>query len=184
MEPIVSIVIKGDLTWISLKFISEKSDMLSLFFRTLERYLEESENDNMETETAAFLTLLPLELGGQYYITAMRPLFWALEPESVGEDMRTLRMVFFSEDIAFLESDFEDEFFEGAKALAESSDAEYASEEDTDDDYSRAARDAEFTDSERYFADFDDDDDDEDEDDEDDDDDEDTPPDRSSYVYR
>lgn len=177
MEPIVNIIIGGDITWISLKFISEKSGNLSMFFRTLERYLEETDKNTEDSEAVAFITFLPVELAGQYYITAMHPIMWALEPERVGEDSRTLRIAFFSENVSFLESDIDEDFFENAKEIAaETDNREYETE-----DYHRAERDEIFTDGDKYIADLTEEDDDYDEDTDEEDDD--MPTDRSSYVY-
>lgn len=189
-EPIVSIVIGGDITWVSMKFISDDSNNLKLFFRTLERYLEETDKNTEEAEAVAFLTFIPLEFSGQYYMTAMHPIMWALEPESVGEDSRTLRVAFFSENVSFLETDYDDGFFDDALAMA-------AGNNDPDDDrfnsrqYDSTERDRAFMDSDKYIADFDDDDDEEDEDDDfediddedDDDEDENLNNGREGYIY-
>lgn len=197
IEPIVSITIGGEITWISLKFISEASANLKLFFRALERYLEEVDSDQKllegadETEVAAFISLVPIELAGQYYITAKDPILWALEPESAGEDMRTLRVAFFTDSVAFLESDIDDDFindalvegFEKERELNES--GEYESDyEDYESDYGKTERDDEFMSADRYVADFDDEEDDDDYDDYDEEDDEeDHPNDRTDYIY-
>lgn len=186
-EPIVNIIISGDITWINLKFISEKSELLSMFFRTLERYLEETDKNTEDNEAVAFLTFLPLEFAGQYYITAMHPIMWALEPEAVGEDMRTLRVAFFSENVSFLESDLDEDFFDMAKENAAETDSDNLYyQDDTYDD--RDLRNSEFIDSDKYIADFDDDDEDDDDDYEDDEDDEEDdekydPLDRTGYIY-
>ena len=106
---------------------------------------------------------------------------WALEPEAVGEDSRTLRIAFFSENVSFLESDLEEDFFEKTREKAEEFDQSngYANSE-----YGKDDRDAEFTDGDRYIADFaDDDEDDEDGDNNDDEDDDYKPTDRTGYVY-
>lgn len=179
-EPIVSIIIGNDITWVNLKFISEKSEALSVFFRTLERYLEETDKNTDTSEAVAFLTFLPLELSGQYYITALHPIMWALEPEAVGEDSRTLRIAFFSENVSFLESDLEEDFFEKAKETAEEFDQ---SNSYTSSEYSRDDRDAEFIDGDRYIADFADDDEDDEDDDNDNEYDDYRPTDRTGYVY-
>lgn len=180
MEPVVSMIIGPEITWVSLKFIYGESNSLKLFFRTFERYLEETDH-NTDTATAvAFLTLIPIELAGQYYVSAVNPIMWALEPESVGEDFRTLRIAFFSEDVSFLESNLGDNFFDKALAAA---DGEYDYNDNHDfvetdrDDYGASDRDDTFMDSDKFIADFSDDYiDDEDDSDE-------TPPDRGTYVY-
>lgn len=185
VEPIVSIVIGPEITWISLKFISGSSHDLSLFFRTLERYLDETDSNTKTKEAVAFVSFLPLELTGQYYITALHPILWALEPESAGEDLRTLRIAFFSENVSFLESDLDDNFFE--KALAEATGNDYTNDSSRDEsEYGRTERDLEFLDAEKYLSYYDDDEDNDDDDDEDEDDDFDDiddDNDRKNYVY-
>lgn len=153
LEPVVSIAIGGEITWISLKFLSDKSSDLSLFFRTLERYLEEVDKATEEKNPVAFLSLIPIEFSGQYYINAVHPIMWAVEPESIGTEFRILRIAFFSENIAFLESSLEDDFFAEALEIAKQ-------ENDPDNymprrqEYGKSERDEEFTDSDRFFADF------------------------------
>ena len=127
LEPEVSMAISNEITWISLKFASEKSSDLSLYFRTLERFLEEVEKGHMNKNSLAFLSVIPIEFAGQYYINAMHPIMWAVEPESIGADFRILRIAFFSENIAFLESNLEDGFFDEALRAAKEANEDYFS---------------------------------------------------------
>lgn len=177
VEPIVSVTIGKEITWISLEFIREKSSMLSLFFRAFERYLEETDNNSEESEAVAFLTLLPIEYSGQYYITAMHPIMWALEPKAVGEDSRILRIAYFTENISFIESDFDEDFFEKVQQTADVIEAE-----DKEVLTPKDERNAEFTSDEKYIADLTEDETDDDKDEKESDAEE-TPTDRASYVY-
>lgn len=177
-EPIVSIIIGGDFTWVNLKFISDESNNLKLFFRTLERYLEETDRNTMDSEAVAFMSFIPLEYAGQYYVTAMNPIMWALEPEMAGEDARTLRIVFLSENVSFLESDVDDGFFENALASANLSDngPDYGIDKDnvatnTDGFNSNYLK------NDRFLSDF------EEKEDSDDESSENKPTDRTGYVY-
>lgn len=191
LEPIVSVIIGGEITWVSLKFTSDKSGDLSLFFRTLERYLEETDNNTESSQAVSFISLIPIELAGQYYINAMNPIMWAIEPESVGEDARILRVAFFSEDVSFLESDLDDDFFDRAlEAATESLESDETEDiYDREYEYGQSDRDDDFIDEDKYIADLADRySDDEDEDDDDFEDigggDDDRPNDRESYVYK
>lgn len=179
MEPIVSVIIGPEITWVSLKFIYGESNDLKLFFRTYERYLEETDNNTDSAEAVAFLTLLPIELAGQYYISAVHPIMWALEPEAVGEDFRTLRIAFFSENVSFLQSNLGDDFFD--KALVAAGSTKDSSDEFVNieyDEYGHSERDEEFISEDKYIPDLNGED-----FNKDDFDDEDKPTDRSSYVY-
>lgn len=185
-EPVISIHVSGEITWIDFKFHSDQSHDLSLYFRTLERFLEETDNNTESENAAAFATVMPIELKGRYYINAVNPVMWAMEPEAVGEVSRILRIAFFSDNVSFLESDLDDNFIE--QALTESEDVnnhaakEYFAALDGDD-YGESDRDEDFISEDRFFEEEYGYSDEDDESEEDTDDDDDNPTDRSTYVY-
>lgn len=187
LEPEVSMAINNDIAWISLTFNSDKSSDLALYFRTLERYLEEVGKSHPDKSPVSFLSIIPVDFTGQYYINAIHPIMWAVEPESIGSDFRILRIAYFAENIAFLESNLDEGFFDEAlRSAKEENKEEFVAVNAKE--YADLDRDAYFNNSDRFFADKnieeDDDDDDEYADDgyDDDDDDEDGS-DRSSYIY-
>lgn len=105
LEPAVNLIVHGNFCTIDLEFARETSESLGDIFQCLERYLAACDDNDEEQEAAAFLTLIPYELNGQYYINAINPVFWSLEPDAVGGQFRTLRIVFYADDVMFNETD-------------------------------------------------------------------------------
>ena len=123
-------------SYLNLKFPSPLNSDLALFFRCLERYLEESDTaTNEKYELVCFMTIIPLELEGQYMINATFPIFWALEPDAIGDALRNLRVLFIPDDVQFIYSDLMDaDFAKMVDQVSASTDIELAKLEEEDDD--------------------------------------------------
>lgn len=159
LEPLIELRVHGNFATIDLNFGNGKSEYLSMFYRCLERYLEETDNNSETQEATCFLTIIPFEYEGQYYITALNPVFWGLEATMIGELPSVLRIVFYADDIVFSETDMEQKAFNSLINQAagtievdddysdddlydygsdeEDDDDEYAEENELDDNYYR-----------------------------------------------
>ena len=72
---------------------------------------------------------MPFSLNGEYYISAKDPIFWTLVPDSVGDEPRTLRVVFYSGDVGFIEDHNEENILDAVLLQVKDGD-----EEETEDD--------------------------------------------------
>lgn len=122
LEAIVDIKSIGDFCYVNLKFPGADNADLKLFYRCLERYYDEADKVDEEHEIVSFFSVIPLELAGRYTINAIYPVFWALEPDLVGDPARTLRAVFIPQDVQFIRTDLNDEELGQMIALAEEGD--------------------------------------------------------------
>ncbi len=125
MDAIVDIKSIGTFSYINLKFPSADNTDLSLFYRCLEQYFEMADDEDGDHELIAFVSIVPLELAGEYMINGMYPLFWALEPDMVNDPARTLRLVHIPEDIQFIHSDLNSDELEELMAKASNGDYDY-----------------------------------------------------------
>lgn len=147
LEPAAELIVHGNFCTIDLTFQQENSSALGDVFQCLEQYLAACDENTEEQEAAAFITLIPYELEGQYYINAINPIFWSLEPDMVGGQFRTLRVVFYADDVMFNEAD-EDINILNAVMAQDTEDGydnegyddeyEYTDEEDRDAQFSNA----------------------------------------------
>lgn len=118
VDAVVDIKSIGTFSYISLRYPDATNADLALAYRCLEQYYEKAEEEsNDEYEVVAFISIIPLELTGEYIISALYPVFWALEPDIITEPARTLRVVHIPEDIQFMHSDLNDE--DVARIIAE-----------------------------------------------------------------
>lgn len=108
IEAIVDIKTIGNFSYVNLKFPAADNSDLALFYRLFERYYDVAGENDDEHEIVAFLSIIPLELEGQYTINAMYPVFWALEPDLVGDSPRTIRSVYIPEDVQFIRTELND----------------------------------------------------------------------------
>ena len=187
LDPIVEIRSHGEFAWVDLKFSNENSLHLSQIFSCLERYLAETGNDVEGRETAAFISLIPVSMGGRYYINCLNPIFWALLPDTIGGSLRNLRITFYADDVLFNESDVDDNFAQEIIKSAESAsrindednlydyddddNLDYLNDEDDDEVYDEDdddsaeydyisegdMRDAEFDNEDEYLTEYDED---------------------------
>lgn len=111
MSSIINIVTIGSYTYVELRFSSETDSDLALAYRCLEHNFEEAGKATEEQTCMVTLTLLPLELEGRYFMAAIDPVFWALEPDRAGGQFNVLRIVFESTDVRYMESDIDEEEF-------------------------------------------------------------------------
>lgn len=126
INAIVDIKSIGSFSYVNLKFPSADNSDLSLFYRLLERYFDTAESEDDNSELVAFFSIIPLDLDGQYTINALYPVFWALEPDLVGDPARTLRSVFLPEDIKFIHTDLNSD--ELNQIIAQAEESEYFNE--------------------------------------------------------
>lgn len=105
IEAVIDIKTIGNFSYVNLKFPAADNSDLALFYRLFERYYDVAEENDDEHEIVAFLSIIPLELEGQYTINAMYPVFWALEPDLVGDSPRTIRSVYIPEDVQFIRTE-------------------------------------------------------------------------------
>jgi hypothetical protein len=119
IEAEVEIKTIGVFSYVNLKFPGASHSDLSLFYRCLERYYETSDEEQEGFETVAFISIIPLELTGEYLINATYPIFWALEPDIPNDPPRTLRVVFAPEDVQFIRSDLNNDDVAAIIAAAE-----------------------------------------------------------------
>lgn len=158
VEAIVDIKTIGNFSYVNLKFPGVENADLSLFFRLLERYYDVGDESDDDHETVAFFSIIPLELEGQYTINAMYPVFWALEPDLVGDSPRTIRAVFIPEDVQFIKTDLNDGEFEDIIAQAQNKDLYGSAEEiyrnEADEEFENAIeeRNDSFTDDKYDFG--------------------------------
>ena len=150
IEPVVEIRVHGNFATIDFQFGRPNSEDLSQFFRCLERYLEEIDHNSTERQALSFITLLPFSLNGEYYISAKDPIFWTLVPDSIGDEPRTLRVVFYAGDVGFIEDHNEENILDAVLLQAKDED----DDDDDDDDLYNYIDDNE----DSYYGDDDDDD--------------------------
>lgn len=159
VEPYANITVHGNFCTIDLKFTRENSSSLGDIFQCLEQYLAACSDNTDEQEAAAFITLIPYELEGQYYINAVNPVFWSLQPDAIGGQFRTLRVVFYSDDVMFNEADNNinilDAVMNKQKGTEKSDDDDLYGDYQYDDEEND--RDAQFSNAENYMNEYNDD---------------------------
>ena len=105
----IKIDVIANYTYVTLIFPNEHNSDLSLIFRGFETYLEQGQTRSKNEETICFISLMPLELGGDAYISCMFPIFWGLEPDYAGGEYRRLRVVFENKNVLAIASTLRDE---------------------------------------------------------------------------
>ena len=140
----IKIDVIADYTYITLIFPNATNEGLSLIYRGFESYLENAQAAGDDEETVCFLSLMPLELGGDAYVNCMFPIFWAIEPDYAGGEFRRLRIVYKNQNVLFLASSLKDEdlkkvvdvntFSEALTARNLAIENGYEEEDDADDD--------------------------------------------------
>lgn len=105
IDAIINLKTIGAFSYLDVKFPSATHSDLSLFYRCFEQFYEKVNDNNPENILLPFLSIIPLELDGEYIINATNPIFWAVEPDYIGEAPRTLRFVFLPDDVQFIYSD-------------------------------------------------------------------------------
>ena len=105
VEAIAELKTLGAFSYLSLKFPTAEHSDLAMFFRCLKKYYDEASDENIEDTLVAFISIIPLSLMGEYMINAMNPLFFALEPDFVGDAPKTLKLVYIPDDIQYLYAD-------------------------------------------------------------------------------
>lgn len=158
MEPSVELRFHGNMATVDLEFSSEKSEQLKMFFRCLERFLEETDNNSERQEASCFINLIPYSLSGQYYVTAINPIFWSLTPDFAGGNFNKLRIVFYANNVIFNESNSEENVLDAAMLQAEDKKEDdkndelynYIDETDYLDDDEKEDRNEKFSNSEKY----------------------------------
>lgn len=158
IDAIVDIKTIGSFSYINLKFPGSGNSDLSLSYRALERYYDTADSTEDGYETVAFISIIPMELEGQYTINALYPIFWSLEPDIVGDPARSLRIVHLPEDIQFIRTDLNDGEYERlmmqAQENAEISEIEELFRRENADDFESELeeRNAAFTDDKYDFS--------------------------------
>ena len=94
---------------VDFKFISALDNDLRLMWNTLELYGKTSNDININTEQTGLLavcgiTMIPMFYDGQYFCSAVNPLFWALTAEEVGKNANVIRVLFNAEDFQIFEN--------------------------------------------------------------------------------
>lgn len=106
-NPIINFESRGDYIQIDLIFKSYVDIELRALWAKLEKYgkeLSEKDEASME-EPIASLTIVPLCYDGEYYATAISPLFWVLQPETPGTQSNMIRMLFYDDNFTLYEAD-------------------------------------------------------------------------------
>lgn len=103
IDAIVDIKTIGSFSYINLKFPGSGNSDLSLSYRALERYYDTADSTEDGYETVAFISIIPMELEGQYTINALYPIFghlslilWAI-PLALSESSISLKIYSLSE---------------------------------------------------------------------------------------
>ena len=108
-KPVVSVERHGLYVQVDFKFISALDNDLRLMWNTLELYGKTSNDININTEQTGLLavcgiTMIPMFYDGQYFCSAVNPLFWALTAEEVGKNANVIRVLFNAEDFQIFEN--------------------------------------------------------------------------------
>ena len=106
-KPIVSITPVGDVSHITLLFPSPFDTDLKVFWSTIQLY--EKEVDNTPTDANEFpllmVNIIPSEFNGNCYISAILPLYCALQAPTTGSQADTIGLFFESDNVSFYETD-------------------------------------------------------------------------------
>lgn len=108
-KPLISVERHGTYIQIEYKFISALDNDLKLMWNTLELYGKTSNDINIAAEfTGLFascgITMIPMYFDGQYFCSAVNPLFWALTAEEVGKNANVIRLIVNMEDFQIFEN--------------------------------------------------------------------------------
>lgn len=156
LEPAAELIVHGNFCTIDLKFEKETSSSLGDIFQCLEQYLKACEDNTERQEAASFITLIPYELEGEYYINAVNPIFWSLEPDMIGGQFRTLRVVFYADDVMFNEADSDLNIL--SAVMGEKTDEEEGTDLDPYGDYDyndeSTIRNAQFSNADNYMSNY------------------------------
>ena len=122
LEPEVKVWTKYDGkhndTYVELMFNSSESDALQMYFHALETYAEESLNDDIHTMVIAYLSVIPFEYNGEYFLEARFPRFWWDVPDVIGGDRSNLRICFEGENVAVFKSSVGQEYLHTVLSMA------------------------------------------------------------------
>jgi len=108
-DAILEIKTIGMFTIIALKFPNYQHPDLALFYRCAEMYYDKADKVEKGYELAPFISIVPLELQGEYMINAIGPQFWAPEPDIIGEQPRVLRFAFLPESVQYAYVDMDED---------------------------------------------------------------------------
>ena len=91
--------------------------------------------DDVNRTPMCLVSIMPYELNGEYYIQAINPIFWSLQPKAPGSPYTIVRLKFEETDVQFLRGEISEEFFkEEIDRTSQNQYEKYTYEEDTDDD--------------------------------------------------
>lgn len=103
-KPIIRVERHYEFIQLEFSFISALDTDLKLMWNAIELYGKTADDINSKVEeTMSFascgITMMPACYNGEYYCTAVNPLFWSLTSTEVGEAANTIRILFDAEDL-------------------------------------------------------------------------------------
>lgn len=106
-QPIVTVHPRLEYIEIHLNFPTATDSNMKVMYANLEKFgkmMDELAADSIEYPLMTF-TFVPIVGLGCYYMTAVQPIFWALQPETPNGPITQIKMLFKSENIMFYQTD-------------------------------------------------------------------------------
>lgn len=117
-KPVLNIQKHGKFIQIDLEYPATSDTDLKIMWNMLEKYGRELDevDDDSESIPMSVLTMVPLVYEGCYYMIAINPIFWALQPSQPGKDATVIRLLYEEENLNFYEASEEDIDIESVEA--------------------------------------------------------------------
>ena len=116
---------------------STSEDLLKMweFIDTFYSNALDTTADDVNRTPMCLVSILPYALNGEYYIQAINPIFWSLQPKAPGSSYTIVRLKFEETDVQFLRGEISEEFFNKVTERTPQNQYEkYSYEENEEDD--------------------------------------------------
>lgn len=109
-RPVLDLQKHGKFIQIDLEFPALSDIDLKIMWNMFEKYGRELDevDDNSESIPVSALTIVPLVYEGGYYMIAINPIFWTLQPSQPGKEATVIRLLYEEENLNFYEASEED----------------------------------------------------------------------------
>lgn len=117
-KPVLDMQKHGKFIQIDLEYPTSSDIDLKIMWNMLEKYGQELDEVNEDSESIPMsaLTIVPLVYEGCYYMIAINPIFWTLQPSQPGKEATVIRLLYEEENLNFYEASEEDIDIEGIEA--------------------------------------------------------------------
>jgi hypothetical protein len=106
-KPVVSIAKRHQFTEINLSFPTANDRDMRVMMNHLDKYgaLVANEDETSTEITQLTFAILPVSALGTFYMAAINPIFWVIQPSEMNGPLNQVKILFDCEDIAFIQTD-------------------------------------------------------------------------------